>query len=103
MTKIKIATSNDTSIVEALHLTKREFDCMVVVMYGYSYKQAGKLLTISERTVETVLRNIRIKLPFDTKNQIAHAIGKLHNEHYLSECAEHFTKIISHNPHSQDL
>ena len=44
-----------------IHLTRREAECLLLVMRGKSMKDTGKQLSLSERTVEYYLNNVKIK------------------------------------------
>jgi len=81
-------------IINHFKLTKREFDCLVMTMYGYSYKKAAQLLSISDRTVEMNVRHIRSKLKINHRNQITDLLRRFHNNDFLRECAEHLNTIL---------
>lgn len=61
-------------------LTKREVECLEFIAQGYTMKNIAKKLKISDRTVETHLRNIKDKYGLHTKNQLVeiwHTITKI--------------------------
>ncbi|MDQ2994977.1 MAG: helix-turn-helix transcriptional regulator [Pseudomonadota bacterium] len=51
-------------------ITFREMECLELIAHGYTMKNAAKKLTISPRTVEMHLRNIKEKSGLHTKNQL---------------------------------
>ena len=51
-------------------ISQREFDCLKLIVKGYSFKEIGKNLNISPRTVETYVNNLKDKLGFDKKMQL---------------------------------
>ncbi len=65
---------NDTP---ATIITKRENECLAFIAQGYTMKRIAQLLTISPRTVENHLRNIKDKFGINTKNQLV----EIWNEH----------------------
>jgi len=44
-----------------IHLSKRELDCMFYLSQGRTSKEIGRLLGISHRTVDTHMKNIKLK------------------------------------------
>lgn len=54
---------------EAL-LSKRELDCLKLLTKSHSFKEIGKTLSLSPRTVETYVNNMKNKLGCDTKKQL---------------------------------
>jgi DNA-binding CsgD family transcriptional regulator len=52
------------------YLTKREVDVLKCILLGYPLKYAGKLLSVSPRTVETHLTCIKQKMQCRTKGDI---------------------------------
>jgi DNA-binding CsgD family transcriptional regulator len=77
------------SLIEKLKLSSREYDCFILTFYGFSAKETGRFLNISDRTVNANLRGIFQKLNISRKSQI-HAIIKT-NE--LDECMSHFIRL----------
>lgn len=55
---------------EDVYITLREMECIRHMVKGYSSSQTGKLLKISERTVEKHLENARQKLNCTTKSEL---------------------------------
>lgn len=98
MAKIqKQANLPNYRIIHQFKLTKREFDCLVMTMYGYSYKKAAQLLSISDRTVEMNVRHIRVKLKINHRNQITDVLRRFQTNDFLLECAEHLNTILKLN------
>ncbi len=58
--KICIAKENGD-----IYISKREFDCWQYLVQNYSWKEIGKILEISPRTVETYIANLKLKLACD--------------------------------------
>lgn len=52
------------------HITSRELECLRYISQGYSYKEAGRILQISPRTLEVHLRNIKDKLNIDSQKDL---------------------------------
>jgi DNA-binding CsgD family transcriptional regulator len=52
------------------YLTSRELECLQCFGRGFSYKEIGNILKISDRTVETHLQHIKHKLDICTSNQL---------------------------------
>jgi DNA-binding NarL/FixJ family response regulator len=57
-------------------LSRRETDVAGLVAEGLSNKEIGKRLFVSERTVESHVRNILVKLGFTTRTQVAAWLAK---------------------------
>lgn len=51
-------------------ISQREFDCFKLIVKGLSFKETGKALAISPRTVETYVNNLKDKLGYDKKSQL---------------------------------
>ena len=51
-------------------LSNREVDCLYYTIQGHSAKFIGQELSISHRTVESYLQNIKNKLDYHTKNEL---------------------------------
>jgi DNA-binding CsgD family transcriptional regulator len=71
---LALALDEDVSIsrpAEAGPLGKREADVARLVAEGFSNRQIGARLFISERTVDSHVRSILNKLGFDSRSQIA--------------------------------
>lgn len=51
-------------------LSKRERECVFYLIRGHSMKEIGRMLNISWRTVETYIRNIKLKWGCERINQI---------------------------------
>lgn len=52
-------------------LTPREHEVVELLVQGYSNKMIAESLVITERTAETHVRNIREKLDFSSRSQVA--------------------------------
>lgn len=52
-------------------LTPREREVVELIVHGYSNKMIAESLVITERTAETHVRNIREKLDFSSRSQVA--------------------------------
>ena len=63
------ASDNKKQCIETLKLTPREKDCLQLAMLGQTAKQIAKNLTISPRTVETHLENIRHRYQLKSKQE----------------------------------
>lgn len=55
---------------EKLKLTQREEECLFLLVRGKSAKAIGKLLSISSRTVEVYINNIKQKMSVSSRNEI---------------------------------
>ncbi|MGE3267632.1 MAG: response regulator transcription factor [Chloroflexota bacterium] len=72
-------TQQVSGITDELHtrlprgagLTPREREVVELVVHGYSNKMIAESLVITERTAETHVRNIREKLGFSSRSQVA--------------------------------
>lgn len=53
-----------------IYLTQRELECIQFYAYGKSAKQVASILTISSRTVETHLANIKRKFKVNSKSEL---------------------------------
>lgn len=49
------------------YITKREWDCLALLVYGKTAKQIARILNISSRTVECYLNNVKNKLNVSCK------------------------------------
>jgi DNA-binding CsgD family transcriptional regulator len=58
-------------------LSKREFDCLKYAVKNYTFKEIGKFLNLSPRTVETYVNNLKYKLKCDTRAQLVDNISRL--------------------------
>lgn len=55
---------------EGVYLTRREAECVICMMQGYTIVQSGELLSLSPRTVEFYIKNIKIKLKCRKKAEL---------------------------------
>ena len=53
-----------------VYLTARELDCLICLSKGFSYKEIGNFLRVSDRTVETHIQHIKHKLGVTTQTQL---------------------------------
>lgn len=49
-------------------ITEREFDCLLLFSHGKTYKEIGRYLSISPRTVETHIEHIKEKCNFNSSS-----------------------------------
>lgn len=63
----------------AIYLTKREATCLSYIGYGYSIKEIAIKLTISPRTIETYIENIKIKSGLHFKSEIVQLLRSVDN------------------------
>lgn len=54
----------------SMGLTKREIDCLFLLLEGMSYKQIASSLALSTRTIESYIENIKNKLECDNKQDL---------------------------------
>ncbi len=52
------------------YLTARELDCLIFLSKGFTYKEIGNFLEVSDRTVETHILHIKDKLGMTTQAQL---------------------------------
>ena len=57
-----------------VRFTRRETDCIRLLLLGLTIKEISKLLVLSPRTVEVYLDNIKAKLGCTRKSQIVSAL-----------------------------
>ncbi len=58
------------------YFTKREAECMMLIMQGYTNTQVAQLLSLSSRTVEFYIKNMRRKTGCESKADLMNAIAK---------------------------
>lgn len=75
LNKIKLTGNNGEVII-----SKREFDCLKLIIKSHSFKEIGKILNISPRTVETYINNLKYKLGCETRAQVIELIISLNKE-----------------------
>jgi DNA-binding NarL/FixJ family response regulator len=68
---ITITDDLDGRLPPGAALTPREREVVRLVVDGYSNKMIAESLVITERTAETHVRNIREKLDFSSRTQVA--------------------------------
>jgi DNA-binding CsgD family transcriptional regulator len=66
--------------LQNLYLTKREAECMFLLLKGKSINTIAAILKLSPRTIEYYLKNIKIKLNCRTKFDLIELI--LHSDFY---------------------
>ena len=62
---------------ESIYLTQREAECMLHIIQGATYKQAGKALDLSARTIEFYLKNIKKKMNLRKKSDVISVLEKM--------------------------
>jgi DNA-binding CsgD family transcriptional regulator len=62
-----------------ISLTKRETQCVIELIQGSSNKMIGKKLNLSQRTVDSYMENIKIKLNCNVKSQIIKKVMQNYN------------------------
>ena len=62
---------------ESIYLTQREAECMLHIIQGSTYKQAGKALDLSARTIEFYLKNIKKKMNLRKKSDVISVLEKM--------------------------
>lgn len=55
---------------EGIYLTKREVECIICLARGYSVKQIGKILNLSDRTIECYVHSLKQKLISNDKAKL---------------------------------
>jgi DNA-binding CsgD family transcriptional regulator len=58
-------------------ISKREFDCLQYIVKNYTLKEIGKHLSLSPRTVETYLNNLKRKLGCNSRSQLIDIVDRL--------------------------
>ena len=53
-----------------VHLTKREKECLHLLVYGMTAKQIAKELGIAYRTVESYINTIKVKMGCFSRSQL---------------------------------
>ena len=54
------------------YITSRQLECLKLLSKGFSYKEIGNALQVTDRTVETHLKQIKDKLDIYSCNQMYH-------------------------------
>lgn len=67
---------------KSLYLTHREAECVVRLVKGLTIRDIAEALTLSARTVEFYLKNIKKKLAVRTKSQL---IQKIYASQFMRE------------------
>lgn len=68
-------------ICKNMHLSQRELQCLHYICKGYTAKEIGSLLSLSSRTIESYLCNLKIKFNVRKKTDIVKYITALSNEY----------------------
>lgn len=66
-------------------LSRRETDCLVNLIKGYTAKESAKLLNLSPRTVETYLEKIKVKINCESRQKIIESALNCPTVQYLIE------------------
>ena len=59
---------------ENSYLTRREAECVYFLLQGLTFKQIGKQLGLSHRTIEFYLKNLKIRMGYKDRHQLLAAI-----------------------------
>ncbi len=68
-----------------VYFTKRECQCMLLLLKGKTMKEAGVMLNLSARTVEYYVKNMKFKLECRTKSEL---IGAVLDSDFIKEAKE---------------
>jgi DNA-binding CsgD family transcriptional regulator len=68
-TEITLGRSN-----RAIHLTRRELECLLLQQLGNSAKETANILFVSDRTVESHIKNAKNKIGFIAKDELQQAL-----------------------------
>lgn len=71
------------------YITSRELECLIFLSKGFSYKEIGHFLQVSDRTVETHIQHIKNKLGVGTQDQLLRA--------YYSSALTIYDEYCSHS------
>ena len=58
-----------------MYLTKRQAECAMYLLDGFTAKEIGKFLDISFRTVETYIEQTKLKFNCASKDDLVREIG----------------------------
>ena len=78
--------------MENYKLSPREFDCLVLAIYGYPIKRMANTLGISAKTVEGYMRDTCFKMHVSRKDSLHNKLTDLGQE-YLSICLNHYLQL----------
>ena len=59
-----------------IYFTRREAECMVLMLQGYTLVGVAKHLNLSVRTIEFYVKNMKIKLAVDSKMELIQLVLK---------------------------
>ena len=74
--------SKKISIANDVHLTHKEIECCYYLSHGLSIKSIAKKLSLSPRTIETHINNVRLKTDSSTKDSL---IGYINRKKWIFE------------------
>ena len=57
-----------------VYLTQREAECMKYLVQGYTFKETGTALSLSARTIEFYVKNIKKKMKLRKKSELIGAL-----------------------------
>jgi DNA-binding CsgD family transcriptional regulator len=57
-----------------IYFTKREAQCMLLLLKGKTMKEAADILSLSARTIEYYIKNMKIKIECRTKSELIGAV-----------------------------
>ena len=80
------------SLAEKFKLSPREFDCLVLTIYGFTVKHMAKFLSISDKTAEGYIRSACIKFQVSRKDELRFALES-QGVDYLNACLLHYQKL----------
>jgi len=72
---------NDEERVEMklkeIGFSKRERECFLYLLKGFTYKEIGEALGLSDRTIEVYVKNMRIKVGASSRKDLVEKITRL--------------------------
>jgi DNA-binding CsgD family transcriptional regulator len=77
-------------------LTEKQLDVLCCLLFGLSYKETGRALNISNRTVEGHLREIALKTGLENKKEIIANIALLKDSSLYQRLEKRFHAIKMH-------
>ncbi len=63
--------------LEEIGFSKRERECFLYLLKGFTYKEIGKALGLSDRTIEAYLKNMRMKVGASSRKDLTEKVSKL--------------------------
>ena len=65
-----------------IYFTQREMDCLIKLLNGHTIASAAKVLSLSPRTVEFYVKNMRMKIGVTSKRELLKKVRKMSFLHY---------------------